>query len=446
MSNSARSPVGKWVIVRSDRLVVSVDKADHAYIVGRGRQLPPAQLLTHKYASREQLAVVWHPPYLCMIQKGKNPSFLGARCTPVLRVRGDTAANSEASSQPPWHDALVRFSATAAVKEATAHQSADGVITVDVPFSDPLTVTHAPDRHSISAATVHFPEEIGLPTLTVRFEATEATRKDATAAATTKTTAEMLAVPSAKGLGGGDDDDEELSDGERRAARPSKGGAGASEAAAAADRSAKPEWRGLLDVALQQEQQHGTPASSPAAQASEARSRPPHAPAGPASLTMGLWEWKNRTEGEDSDPTSWHKYNPAVSQLLERAYRNTSIAKVKIPDSAMFGKPDAKSYTYGVCFAEKALDGAMIQYILDEPSKFCVIRRTGGPPVNRRRAREAHVIPSPPSSSEEEDASESESEHDDDSSDSEESVSSSSSSSSRSSSDAAPQRKRRRRH
>ncbi|KAG5474364.1 hypothetical protein LSCM1_03144 [Leishmania martiniquensis] len=442
MSEAASAPVGKWVIVRSDRLVVSVDKADHAYVMGRGRQLPPAQLLSHKYASREQLELIWHPPYLCMIQRGKNPSFLGAECTPVPPLRGDTAAQSGEGALPPWQHAQVRFTATSAVEEATAYQSVDGIFSVNVPFSDPLTVTQAPDRHSISAATVHFPEEIGLPTLTVRFEATAVKREDSTAAATTKTAAEMLAVPSAKVLGAGDDDDEELSDSERRAGGCLRGAAGSSEGAAAADGSEKPGWRGLLDVALQQEQQQGAAAKALAAQAKEARSSPPRIPADPAPHKIGLWEWKKRAQGEDSDSMSWGKYNLAVAQLLENAYQDASITTVKIPDCAMFGKPGAKGYTYGVCFAEKALDGAMIQYSLDEPSKYCAIRRTGGPPVNRKRAKSAHVIPSPSSS--EEDESESE-ENDDEDSDSEESLSSSSSSS-RSSSDGAPQKKRRLRH
>ncbi|AIN99764.1 hypothetical protein LPMP_281310 [Leishmania panamensis] len=469
MSTSATAPVGKWVIVRSDRLVVSVDKTNHTYFLGRGRQLPAAQLLSHKYASREHLAMVWHPPHLCMVQVGKNPSFLGASCTPVPRLRGDaTTTESEENSPPLWQRAQVRFRATAAVKEATAHQSAGDVITVDVPLSDPLTVTHAPDRHWIGAATVHFPDELGLPTLTVRFEETETTREDATAAVTTKTTAEMLTVPLARAVGGDDDDDDDgLSDGEKRAGLSSQGRTRADEGAAADDGSGKPEWRGLLDVALQQQQQReGTSVSSPAAQAYEARPASQHVPAAfapstkvsvgsvadktpppsaaaadPAPHRVGLWEWKNHGKGKDNGATSWSKYNLAVAQLLEEAYRDASIATIKIPDSAMFGKAEARGYTYGVCFAEKALDGAMIQYSLELPGNFCLIRRTGGPPVDRRRAKKAHVIPTPPSSEDEESDGEADSSDD---SYSEESVSSSSSSSSIST-DGTPQWKKRRR-
>ncbi|CAG9577230.1 conserved hypothetical protein [Leishmania major strain Friedlin] len=470
MSIPASAPVGKWLIVRSDRLVLSVDKADHVYVVGRGRQLPSAQLLSHKYASREHLAVVWHPPHLYMIQEGKNPSFLGASCTPVPRLHDAAAAELDGSAPSLWQRAQVKFSATAAAKEATAHQSAGDIITVDVPLCDPLTVTQAPDRHAIGAATVHFPEELALPTLTVRFEGTEVTREDATAAATTKTTAEMLAVPSARALGGGDDDDEELSDGERKASRSSRGRTGGGEGAAAANGSGNPGWRGLLDVALQQQQQQqqqqqDTSGSSPAAQATAARSErqrslgagapfaqvpfgsaseKAHAPAcaNPAPHKMGVWEWKNHVEGKDSDLVSWHKYNLVVAALLEKAYQDTSLAKIKIPDSAMFGKPDAKGCTYGVCFAEKALDGAMIQYSLKEPSKFCVIRRTGGPPVDRRRAKKAHVIPSPPSS--EDSVSDSEDSSSDDSDAEASATSSSSPRNSSSGSDGRPPKKRRR--
>ncbi|AYU80283.1 conserved hypothetical protein [Leishmania infantum JPCM5] len=465
MSISATAPVGKWVIVRSDRLVLSVDKTDHVYVVGRGRQLPSAQLLSHKYASREHLAVVWHPPHLYMIQEGKNPSFLGASCTPVPRLNDAAAVESDESAPSLWQRAPVRFSATAAAKEATAHQSAGGIITVDVPLCDPLTVTQAPDRHAIDAATVHFPEELALPTLTVRFEGTEVAREDATAAATTRTTAEMLAVPSVRALGGGDDDNDELSDEERKASRPSNGRTGGGEGAAAANGSGKPGWRGLLDVALQQQQQQDMSDSSPAAQVKEARSEsqrslgavapsaqapfgsasekaPAPACADPAPHKLGIWEWKNHIEGKGSDPMPWRKYNLAVAALLEKAYQDTSLAKIKIPDSAMFGKPDAKGYTYGVCFAEKALDGAMIQYSLKEPSKFCVIRRTGGPPVDRKRAKKAHVIASPPSSEDSE--SNSEDSCSDDSEAEESAISSSLSINSSTSSDGTPPKKRRR--
>ncbi|TPP40506.1 hypothetical protein CGC20_13455 [Leishmania donovani] len=411
MSISATAPVGKWVIVRSDRLVLSVDKTDHVYVVGRGRQLPSAQLLSHKYASREHLAVVWHPPHLYMIQEGKNPSFLGASCTPVPRLNDAAAVESDESAPSLWQRAPVRFSATAAAKEATAHQSAGGIITVDVPLCDPLTVTQAPDRHAIDAATVHFPEELALPTLTVRFEGTEVAREDATAAATTRTTAEMLAVPSVRALGGGDDDNDELT--QVKEARS--------------------------------ESQRSLGAVAPSAQApfgSASEKAPEPACADPAPHKLGIWEWKNHIEGKGSDPMPWRKYNLAVAALLEKAYQDTSLAKIKIPDSAMFGKPDAKGYTYGVCFAEKALDGAMIQYSLKEPSKFCVIRRTGGPPVDRKRAKKAHVIASPPSSEDSE--SNSEDSCSDDSEAEESAISSSLSINSSTSSDGTPPKKRRR--
>lgn len=472
------APVGKWMVVRSDRLVLSVDKADHPYVIGRARQLPSSQTLSHKYASREQLTVVWHPPHLYLLQTGKNPSVLGPRCALVPSARASDA------SAPSWQQASVHFCATASVKEPTAQEKSDGTVLVEVPLSDPLTVTQAPDRHTISEATVHFPEEVGLPTLTVRFEGTEVTREDATAAATSRTAAEMLAVPSARAVAGGggddddDDDDDELSDGGSRRhttnGRPSASAVGAASSVSvnpAAGGESKPEWRGLLDVALQQQQQQQqkeqeTVGIAPAAAASTTPPAPlpprpsppappvevpfgaaaaaatatapevasatqkPPAAAAAAAHKMGFWEWKQHANGKDSDPSSWRKYNLAVAKVLEEAYQDPKITKLKIPDAAMFDKPGAKGSTYGVCFAEKSLNSQMIQYNLDDPGKFRVIRRTGGTPVDRKRARSARVLPSPTTSDE---------------SDSEESASSSSSSSGSSSDDSGERRTKRRR-
>ncbi|KAG5500447.1 hypothetical protein JKF63_03540 [Porcisia hertigi] len=451
MSTPENSPVGKWVIVRSDRHVVSVDKTDHAYILGRERRLPSAQLLSDKYASRKHIVVIWHPPYLCMIQEGKNPSFIGPSCTPVPAFSNDAAVTSGESTPLSWEHAQLRFAAMADVKEATTHLSAGHVITVNVPVCDPMTVTQPPDRHSIDAATVHFPEELGLPTLTVRFEgADDGTREGATAAVTTKTTAEMLAVPSARTLDG--DDDDEFSNGGREVGMCSTARAEDSEGGSAAAGGAKPVWSGLLDVALQQQHRsQKTSCSSPATQASEGRLAPQGTPAAadPLPHEIGSWEWKKVRKGGDDDPKSWSKYSRAVEELLEKAYKDISIVKIEIPDSVMFGKRDASGCTYGVCFAEKALGGAMVQYSIENPGKFCVIRRTGGPLVDRRRAKTAHVIPSPSSS--EQDESETE-ESLSEASDSESIVSSSSASSSSSTSSSssddseAPRKKRLRRH
>ncbi|KPI88859.1 hypothetical protein ABL78_2053 [Leptomonas seymouri] len=469
----AAAPVGKWVVVRSDRLMLSVDKADHLYYIGRSRQLPSSQVLSHKYASREQLAVLWHPPHLYIAQTGKNPSFLGAACDQVPRVSNTSHASpgEDVSTTDPTSakDALavqqhskLRFTPSTSVKEAVLHKGKDGSLEVEVPLSDPLMVTHAPDRHTVDASTLYFPDELGLPSLTVRFESAEASRQDATAAATTKTAAEMLAVPAFRNVEG--DEDEELSDDEAQRKTATKSTGGNSGDAAIADGFKRPEWRGLLDVALQEQkrqdatrnskeersEEHTAVAPLPLQTvAPEVKAAPPapsaSIPFGSASSsrpaaattaapssphhTMGLWEWKQHAKGKDADPQSWRRYNRGVAELLEKSYRDPSIVKVKIPDAVMFGKPEAKGCTYGVCLAEKALKGAMIQYSLEDPGRFRVIRRTGGSPVDRKKARKAHVIPSSSDSGTESESEESFSDDDSDS-DSEESGSSSSSSTS----------------
>ncbi|KPA85381.1 hypothetical protein ABB37_01697 [Leptomonas pyrrhocoris] len=474
------APVGKWVVVRSDRLVLSIDKADHLYTIGRSRQLPSSQALSHRYASRAQLTVVWHPPHLYVAQTGKNPSFLGPVCESVPRASKETDAvvpeedASAAALALPRH-AQLRFSPSTTVKEAVLHKAKGGSLEVEVPPSDPLEVTHAPDRHTITASTLYFPDEVGLPSLTIRFESAEVVRADATAAATTKTAAEMLAVPTFRHVEG--DDDEVLSDEEAQSEKPTISAAAAGSNGGGATNGTggeRPEWRGLLDVALQEQQrQDATRASQgPTDEKSTAVQRPPSQPVAAAARTappapsasipfgntsssksaaappptpqqhnIGFWEWKQHANGKDDDPKSWRKYNRAVAELLERAYRDPSLAKMKIPDSAMFDKPGQKGATYGVCFAERALDGAMIQYSLEDPGHFRLIRRTGGLPVDRQKAKRAHVIPSS-SDSDSESASESEESVSDSDSDSgsEESLSSSSSSDG----DEKPRKKKRR--
>jgi hypothetical protein len=476
------TPVGKWVVVRSDRLVLSVDKADHLYLIGRKRQLPASQILTHKYASREQLGIVWHPPHLFVVQMGKNPSFLGATCELVPRLAkegGEAARNEEtavaaASEQDPLtiqHNAQLRFSPSTSAKEASLCKTKSGFIEVDVPLSDPLTVTQAPDRHAVTASTLYFPDELGMPSLTVRFESADVECKDATAAVTTRTAAEMLAVPAFRTI---EDEEEEArsENASASAASADAGRGGSGMPSSMAGGAEKPEWRGLLDVALQEQQRQKATRASEMQRSDTTASRlpvqpslpppPPPSVAPPASIPfggsksvrapatgaatttttptataaaasaarhkMGFWEWKQHANGKDDDPKTWRKYNRAVAELLEEAYCDPTVVKMKIPDSAMFDKPEAKGTTYGVCFAEKALDGAMIQYSLADPGRFRLIRRTGGSPVDRRKTKKAHVIPS----SSESDSEDSFTVGGSSDSDSEESASSSSSSSSES--------------
>lgn len=490
------APVGKWVVVRSDRLLVSIDKADHLYTIGRSRQLPSSQLLSHKYASREQLAIVWHPPHLYIAQRGRNPTFIGPDCDLVPRLSSEVSNATPGGAEPVTgatsltdvasveQHAELRLTATPTITAAALTKDAKGSLCVQVPLSDPLNVTQAPDRHAVTAATLYFPDEVGLPTLTIRFESAEVVREDATAAATTKTAAQMLAVPTFRSVE--DDEDDALSETEAEDKLARKNTAnrlitdnGASLPAEGATATVsngdggggKPEWRGLLDVALQEQQRQESTARATGGPSNTATAPPPvpapsprpdptpapspsipfggvtasAASAAPAANQQhhhtGFWEWKQHAKGKDDDPASWRKYNRAVAELLEKAYRDPSVAKIKIPDSAMFDKPGAKGSTYGVCFAEKVLDGAMIQYSLEDPGRFRVIRRTGGSPVDRKKAKKAHVIPSSSSSSESD--SEDSLSDDDSDSDSEESFSSSSSSSS-SGSDDAPRKKKRR--
>lgn len=483
--NSA--PIGKWVVVRSDRLLLSVDKADHLYYIGRSRQLPSAQLLSHKYISREQLAVVWHPPHLFIAQIGRNPSFLGPACEPVQRLlnsekSSDAAASSEAVAAPVeepgalivQQHAQLRFTPSTDTKEAVLHRSPSGFVEVKVPLCDPRAVTQPPDQNTVTASTIYFPDELGLPTFTVRFESADVVRDDATAAATTKTAAEMLAVPAFQRVEA--DEDDELSDEETLSRQPVvaalspgvAGDGGKNDAEKAGGE--RPEWRGLLDAALREQQRkeatrlsEGQKNETAPADSSTAVVEPPPAPSTsipfgavsqprPTAATspapaaeapacaerhkMGHWEWKSHAKGPNDDPKSWRKYSLAVAELLEKAYCNPSVAKITIPDSVMFDKPGAKGSTYGVCFAEKALDGAMLQYALKDPGRFRLIRRTGGSMVDRKKAKKAHVIPSSSDSESEESFSDSDS---DSESDSEESVSSTSSSES----DEKPQKKRR---
>lgn len=434
---------GKWMIVRSDKSVVSIDKKDFVYVLGRSRKLPVPQQLTDKYASRHQLAVVWRPPHLLVANTGKNPVFCGPASETVPAV--PAAPTDGASITLTAADPHIRFVASDAV--AAPARGTEG-FTVTVPPTDPARCAEPPAAGSLAANTLFFPEATALPALTVRFAYAAPAQEGSSAQHTSLTAAQMLAVPVS-------------ADGEDDEGPPT----------AAAAQAQRQGWQGVLDVVMQQQakaqqkaegEAGAAPAPAPAAVAAPSPPAkttrpspvpppptapeptrpktperapapvadpvpapapptpavaPPAPPAGEAKATVrpgsiGFWEWKCQANGKDSDPRSWRKYPLAVAQLLEEAYV-AGRSSCRIPDSLM-GKQGggAGAHTYSVCFAEASLDGGMIQYQTDDASKFRPVRRTGGPPVNHRAIKRIRVIPGDSSSDDEDesfDSSESES-------------------------------------
>lgn len=447
---------GRFVLVRSDHLSIVIDKPGVPVVIGRSRGLQQGQVLAGKYASREQFSVVWRPPSLFVTQIGKNPTFFGADsqrvpliAAPALEFRGATGGGQT---------------------EPTVAVAADGHRIVTLPLVDPTHTTAAPSIATHAPDTLFFPSEVGLPVIAIRCERTAETAAEGANAATSKlTAAQMLSVPTIGGGGLSDDEEDEESG---RDPRPAPGGGGGG----GANSGFKPEWQGLLDAAMQQQnrqqaaaaeadkQQQATsvdvtpsrpsaslpptPAPTPVPVPQPAEPAPSAAPAPVASTPaptptpmaapaasaaepkMGFWEWKCQANGRDSDPKSWRKYSLAVAKLLEAAYR-AKKATVAIPDGVIGiggGKRDRDedkssdnagddASTYSVCFSEESLSGGMIQYQNDDRGRFRVVRRDGGDKVDRHGVKPVSIIPT--SGSDDDDDSDDDSDDDFTSSESE---------------------------
>lgn len=100
-------------------------------------------------------------------------------------------------------------------------------------------------------------------------------------------------------------------------------------------------------------------------------------------LQMGFWEWKARLDGDDEVLTNWKPYSKQIAEKLESAFR-TQVSTVSI---------DA---VYGVCFDDKKY--GMVQYRLDDSTRWRPVRRRGGGAVARPNAKRVRVIGSHTSS------------------------------------------------
>lgn len=501
---------GKWVVVRSDRLFFSIDRPNTPYIIGRNRSLPAAQQIAGKYASRDHIALLWQPQsnLLFVTQLGKNPTFYGPECYSVPRATPPASPPSSTDASSPPLSTLLAFRAAHQGTAATLSGDEASGRTVAIPPCDPLTVTQAPDRTAQpDLRTLFFPDEVGLPSFVVRYQR-EPVAQD-TAATTHLSVQQMLAVPHV--LGEEEEDDDGGTSARGVPTHPHAEGSASMLAAEVTltKTEPSPQWRGLLDVVMQQEQQQAatlprvgeatdvsaaprnseapsaktaamsvpgtltcdsalslaasTTTPTVAATSSAIATPPTHTAAVPAAslppssrgeqtgargvagaaptasvdaAKMGLWEWKCRANGKDSDPRSWRRYPRVVAELLEGAYR-AKKASIAVPDSLLHGdssSPPAGSNagaaplcTYSVCFGEASLHGGMIQYQTNDPARFRVVRRTGGDHVDRREVKPIHVIPASSSSSDDSESSDASS-----LSSEEESVSSSSTTSSES--------------
>ncbi|CAD2218917.1 hypothetical protein AGDE_08191 [Angomonas deanei] len=421
---------GSFAVVRSDKHVLHITKPNTLYIIGRGKSLPTSQSIAQsKYIARHQIGLLWDDKknVLSVGQLGRNPTFFSKSiAVPKVNVEGDVTDDMEklmcAFLSTPN---LLTFTPANNVSEAVVQ----GNTSVLIPYTDSTAIAVPPALSQIGASTLFFPPELGLPVLDIRYEGVQQHATE-TAASMDVPASISLAVPTMT----------DLEDDAKEAEKPSTATG----------------WKGILDDAMQKQRQEATrkqfeteeketevkttaeapkkavvpsppepsaPTVIPFGTATkletssfEAKPKVEAPPPEPKPVTpfgmaaaekaapiptaapqktgaIGFWKWKCHSNGSDSDPKSWRKYSLAVAQLLEKAFVDKE-RKVKIPDSLLKNDPSAKGSTYSVCFAEKSLKGAMIQYQNDDPSKFRIVQRDGGPDVDRKRVRPISVLPS----------------------------------------------------
>ncbi|SCU67098.1 uncharacterized protein TEOVI_000468500 [Trypanosoma equiperdum] len=207
------STTGSWTIERSDGVIVKIDKPNVSFRFGRGKELPPGQQLNDKYISRNHISFECKSSSLFAKQSGRNPTFYSAAFRQVPRAGLEfrpADANKTSAAQP----------------DGSGNKNEENIVFVPCGNEKTNQVVISSSGNEIELCTLHFPEELGLPKLTVRYTPPRIEKVDHM----------PRGVPAVPLVFPKDDDDDDDDDNNNN--NNSHG-------------STPPAWRGILDAVLQ---------------------------------------------------------------------------------------------------------------------------------------------------------------------------------------------------
>lgn len=358
---------GRWAIACSNNEILYMT-AGQQIVFGRSEKLPVPQQFKHPYVSREHLTFHLDGPHRLQVEcRGKNPVFYGSACR--LQPTGTTIVFQ------------VDEKATKATLDSTK------MVTKVPPllYTDISQLPRAPR----SEDSIYFPDGLYLPDIHVAYESHGSTADvaDKSAATSTLSVSQMLAVPTRQQRGESSDDEDTppippLAP--PKTVIPTTPPPRNVPAPAPPARMPAPVPIAAAPVPI-------PAAPVPIPPPPRTASSPPAPRSVSITTTPGEWVWKCHDKGKANDPRSWRPYPGAVQRLLEEAFL-AGKTTVDIPDNLMKNSHSTAA-SYSVCFCEKSLKGEMIQYQNADHTRYRSVRRNGGPPADRKHVRMVSVIP-----------------------------------------------------